>query len=192
MTARETHWAHRLPGGVVGESAPHPIYLSLAFIQNVRKVQVSAAKLLDYPWSPFEDYRITLTGANGMSSIALAYASNQWTARFEVLGEQGQLLLDLEGQTVVHYRRPALTPWATGWSVLSEARQIAVSGVLNGLRHVTGRLRATHEILIDQFLESIRTGRPSPCSAEDGRETVRVLDLVVDGINRTESAMVAE
>jgi len=27
MTSRENHWAHRLPGGVIGEAGPHAVYM---------------------------------------------------------------------------------------------------------------------------------------------------------------------
>ena len=32
MTSRPEHWAHRLPGGVIGETGPHIVYMTLAFI----------------------------------------------------------------------------------------------------------------------------------------------------------------
>ncbi|MFN2500332.1 MAG: hypothetical protein ABR557_14730, partial [Pyrinomonadaceae bacterium] len=36
MTSREDHWAHKLPGGVIGESGPHIVYMTLAFINPIR------------------------------------------------------------------------------------------------------------------------------------------------------------
>jgi predicted dehydrogenase len=46
MTSKQDHWAHKLPGGMVGETGPHAIYLSLAFLRNVKDVQVHYKKLL--------------------------------------------------------------------------------------------------------------------------------------------------
>src|SRR5206468_11526176 len=52
MTSRKDHWAHRLPGGVFGESGPHPTYLALAFISPIQEVKVHGVHLLkDYTWS---------------------------------------------------------------------------------------------------------------------------------------------
>src|SRR5215469_13561240 len=54
MTSRPDHWAHKLPGGVIGETGPHVVYMTLAFIPNIRKVSVDALKIMnDYPWSAF-------------------------------------------------------------------------------------------------------------------------------------------
>src|SRR5262249_54031061 len=125
MTSHEGHWAHKLPGGVIGETAPHVVYMSLAFINPVREVSVDAIKLLEqYPWSRFEEYRINLIGDQTISSIALSYTTNQWMARVDILGSKGALLLDLEGMSVVKYRREAVKPAPIGLSLLSESSQI--------------------------------------------------------------------
>ena len=59
ITARPEHWAHRLAGGVLGETGPHVIYMTLAFVPRILDVSVSARKLLaEFPWSPYEDYRL--------------------------------------------------------------------------------------------------------------------------------------
>jgi predicted dehydrogenase len=40
MTSREDHWANKLPGGVIGETGPHVVYMTLAYINPVREVAV--------------------------------------------------------------------------------------------------------------------------------------------------------
>jgi len=91
ITSRPDHWANKLPGGVFGESGPHVIYMTLAFINPVQKVSVEAKKLMEYPWSPFEDYRIELIGETAISSIKMMYATKQWMARVEIMGEEGNV-----------------------------------------------------------------------------------------------------
>ena len=39
---------------------------------------------------------------------------------------------------------------------------------------------STHELLIDGFLESIIANQPPPVSAEEGREAVRVMNMIVE------------
>jgi predicted dehydrogenase len=101
-------------------------------------------------------------------------------ARVDILGEDGTLLLDLEGMNLVTYKRRALTPVAIGRSVLSESTQLLGNLFRNGLRSVTGTLHSTHEIIIERFAESIQQGTAPPVTAEEGRETVRVLNMIVD------------
>ena len=44
ITSKPEHWAHELPGGVIGETGPHVIYMTLAFINPIRSVRVDAHK----------------------------------------------------------------------------------------------------------------------------------------------------
>jgi hypothetical protein len=51
---------------------------------------------------------------------------------------------------------------------------------VSGLRYTTGCLRTTHDFLIDGFADSIINGTESPVPAEEGRESVRVLNMIVE------------
>ena len=89
MTSRAEHWAHKLPGGVIGETGPHIVYMTLAFIPHIRTVNVDALKVLhNYPWSSFEDYRINLIGDDIISSATVIYTTEEWAAKVEVWGTQ--------------------------------------------------------------------------------------------------------
>jgi len=183
MTSRPEHWAHKLPGGVIGETGPHIVYMTLAFIPHIRNVSVDALKVMNnYPWSSFEDYRINLIGDDAISSATVVYTTDQWSAKVEVLGDKGFLMLDLESMNVLHYRRTELKPAPVGLSLLRESAQLAGALVSNSIRVATRRVRSTHEAIISQFADSILAGSEPPVSAEEGREAVRVLNMVVENI----------
>jgi predicted dehydrogenase len=182
ITSKPDHWANKLPGGVVGETGPHVVYMTLAFINPIRDVSVNAMKLSEHPWSPFEDYRIELIGDTAMSSVTLSYATRQWMARIEILGQDATLLVDLEAMSLVKYRRERLKPSAIGFSVLSEAGQQLRNLAVSGGRYLTGSLRTTHDFIVDEFAEAIIKGTESPVPAEDGRESVRVLNMIVESL----------
>jgi len=183
MTSRPEHWAHKLPGGVIGETGPHIVYMTLAFIPHIRAVNVDALKVMDdYRWSLFEDYRINLIGDDAISSATVVYTTGQWAAKVEVLGDSGFLMLDLESMNVVHYRRTELRPVPVGISLLRESAQLAGAFVSNSIRIATRKVRSTHEIIISQLADSILSGSEPPVSAEEGREAVRVLNMVVEDI----------
>ena len=180
ITAKPDHWAHRLPGGVIGETGPHVIYLTLAFINPIRDVRVHAQKLLpEFPWSPFEDYRLELIGDHATSSVTLTYATHNWGAQVEIWGRDGLLKVDLESQGLVHYHRRGLAHAAVGSSALREAVQIAGNLITTGMEVVTRRFQNTHALLIRRFLESIQNGAEPPVTAHEGREAVRVMNLIV-------------
>lgn len=69
---QEGHWVHKLPGGVISETGPHTVYMSLAFMTDVKSVQVSAKKTLDYPWVLYDDYRLDLRGKNQLFNICFS------------------------------------------------------------------------------------------------------------------------
>lgn len=188
MTSQEGHWAHRLPGGIISETGPHAVYLSLAFINPIQEARVAAFKLLDHPWSPFDDYRIELIGDRGISSITLSYATDQWTACIDILGSRGTLRLDLEAMSLVRLRRPALKPLPIGLSMLSEAAQVVAQAFSNGIRFVTGSLAGTHDLLVERFVDCILGEGEPPVAAEEGRDTVRVMNMILDGLRERQDS----
>lgn len=181
MTANPEHWANRLPGGVIGETGPHVVYMTLAFLNPIRKVFVHGGKLVSaYPWSPFDDYRIEFVGDRAISSVTLTYATRQWAGQVDFWGEDGLLRADLQSQTVVRSKRTQLTPWTVATSALSESAQIVGSVAATGLRVLTKRYRTTHDLLIGDFVQSLIDGTPPPVPAEEGRESIRVMRILSD------------
>lgn len=179
MTSVPDHWAHKLPGGAVGETGPHAVYMSLAFLKHVRRVSVDGVKLMpEYPWSKYEDYRINLVGEHGISSISINYATNQWMVYVEVAGSEGTLQLDLHGRCVVRLRRSRLKPISVGLSVLGEAAQILKESFRTGIHLAARQNTTTHDALIRAFATSILSNRPTPVSPEEGREAVRVMQMI--------------
>jgi predicted dehydrogenase len=187
MTSHPDHWAHKLPGGVIGETGPHIVYLTLAFINPIKRVTVEALKVLDYPWSKYDDYRINLIGEKAISSVTLSYTTDQWAARVDLLGSKGILSLDLEAMYLVNSRRPVLKPVPLGLSVITESGQMLQNLVSKSLRVATGKYQNTHDILVARFVDSIRKGSASPVTAEEGREAVRVLAMIVEALERQEA-----
>jgi predicted dehydrogenase len=192
ITSKADHWAHKLPGGVLGETGPHVVYMTLAFIKRIQKVQIHAQKLLpEYPWSPWEDYRITLVGERATSSIALTYTTKQWAAQVELWGDEGLLRADLESQAVVHYERDALEPKKVATSVLREAAGMIATAAAAGFDLATKRYLTTHDMLVQKFADSVVRGAPPPVPPEEGRESIRVLDMLVAELERRDGATTA-
>jgi len=180
ITSKPDHWAHRLPGGVIGETGPHVIYMTLAFINPICEVQVRSRKQLsEFPWSPYEDYRVELIGQNATASVTLTYATNRWAVQLDLWGSEGHIKFDLETQTVVVHGRPDLKPVTLGLSAIKEAGQALLGTADTSLSYATGRFENTHERLVREFVQSIQTDSPPPVTPEEGREAVRVMDLIV-------------
>jgi len=116
--------------------------------------------------------------------VTLLYTSSQWAAEVEIWGSEGCLRADLESQALVEYTRKELKPVEVARSGLSEVAQTLVSSAAAGVRHALGKTRTTHDALLEGFIDSIRNGTPSPVSMEEGREAVRVMNLIVEELER--------
>jgi len=188
MTSSADHWAHKLPGGAIGETGPHPVYMSLAFLKSVNAVTVDGINLMaEYPWSQFEDYRINLVSEQGISSISVNYATGQWLVWVEIACADGTIFADLHGRSVVVLRRPRLNTVGIGMSLLSECAQIVRNATANVAKTAFQRTPSTHHRLIGTYVDNLLCGRPSPVGGAEGREAVKVMAMIAEELDRKRS-----
>lgn len=175
----ENHWVHKLPGGIIGETGPHVVYMSLAFVKNVKNVEVVARKKTDYPWVLFDDYRIELEGENITSSIIVSHTNNYNMSEVELFGTDYALKMDLQSMLIIRYKRSDLKPVNVAMSSLSVTRQIIRGVTSNIVKTILRRPMLGHDIMIEKFVKSIVNDHPPPVTPEEGRETIRVMEMIV-------------
>jgi len=180
----EKHWIHKLPGGIIGETGPHVVYMSLAFVKNVKNVEVVARKITNYPWVLYDDYRIEIEGENITSSIIVSHTNNYTASKVELFGTEYSLEMDLQSMLLIRYKRSNLKPVSVAASSISTAWQIVKGMTTNTLKIILGGSILGHNIMIERFVKSIINDHPVPVTPEEGRETVRILELIVNKINR--------
>ncbi len=184
MIMREDYWIHKLPGGLIGETGPHPVYISLAFLAKVNNVDIYAKKLLEHPWAPFDEFRIELEGENAVSSIAISYTSNRYAANVDILGTEGALHLDLQSMLVIRQgAKTSLSPWSLVSTSLGSVSQTITGLLANSFKVATGRFRIGHDTVIEMFVNSILSDTKPPVTGEEGRETTRVMEMIVDKLH---------
>ena len=186
MTSIKDHWAHKLPGGVLGETGPHSAYIASGFLENIHEVSVYSKKLLpEYPWSVADDFRINLIADNGIGSIVQIYGSNQWAANVDIFCTRGILKVDLQNKSLIKHKRTRLNALSLGMGVLDTASQTITNLTSTGLSYCLGRKVDAHSIGISDFVNCIIENKPFPVSGEDGRETVRVMEMLVAKLNES-------
>jgi predicted dehydrogenase len=99
--------------------------------------------------------------------------------QLDIWGSEGHLKFDLETQALIVHGRSDLKPVTLGVSAVKEASQMLGGTLGTSLSYLTGNFETTHERLVREFVESIRNGSPTPVPPEEGREAVRVMDLLV-------------
>lgn len=175
------HWIHNLPGGLVGETGPHAVYMSLAFLNEVSNVDVYAKNFLEHPWAPLDEFRIELEGKNALSSITISYTSNRHNCYVDILGTEGILHLDLNSMLLIHQgRKESLKSVDLARYSLGVAFQIIKGVAINAFKVATRNVKLGHEVIIQRFIDSIRNDNEPPVPAEEGRETIRVMEMIVE------------
>lgn len=191
ITSKPDHWANKLPGGVIGETGPHIVYLTLAWIDPIESVHAFGKKLMpEFPWSPFEDYRVVLAGEKAVSSTTLTYATNHWLAEVQLWGTEGILRADMENQNLILHRRKDLTAASVAGSTLAQAGKSVADAFGTGVQLAAGKYRTTHERFISEFVDALAKGEPSPVTAEEGRESIRVMDIIGEQLEAQRASLV--
>ena len=185
MIMKKDYWIHKLPGGLIGETGPHLVYMSLAFLNRIKSVDIYAKNFLEHPWAPFDEFRMELEGEKAMSSITLSYASNRHTAYIDILGTERILHLDLPSMLLIHYgEKVSSRPIPFARYFLSTSSQIVRGVATNAFKLATRRLRSGHDIIIERFVDSILKNHQPPVTGENGREVVRVMELIVEKLHQ--------
>jgi len=175
----EGHWVHKLLGGVIGETGPHTVYMSLAFIRGIKNVDVCAKKTLDYPWVLYDDYRIELEGENINGSIYVSHAGDYTASEVDLFGTKGLIKMGLESMLLTQSKLEQLRPTSVALYSLSVAGQIVKGVVLNVFRVILHKPMLGHDIMIEKFVNCLMNDKPVPVTPEEGRETVRVMEMIV-------------
>lgn len=180
MIMKKDHWIHKLPGGLIGETGPHAAYMSLAFLNKVKEVGIHAKSFLEHPWAPFDEFRVELEGEEAMSSITISYASQRSNLYIDILGTEGAIYLDLPGRLLIRYDKKSTGPIAFVRHLATIAFQVAREVTTNTFKLATGKWESGHDILIEGFVNSILSNHQSPVTGEEGRETTRVMEMIVE------------
>ena len=181
MIMRKDYWIHKLPGGIIGESGPHVVYMSLAFLNSVQNVDIHARNFLEHPWAPFDEFRIELEGEKAMSSVAMSYSTTRHDLLVDIFGTEGFIHLDLTAKFMTHYgMKESVRPVRFARYFLNTKAQEVGGIAANAFGLMTRTLKFGHETLIKEFVDSILNNHQPPVTGEEGREVVRVMEMVVE------------
>jgi len=172
-----THWWHKLPGGVYGDTLAHPLYLTREFLGDVEPVVVHTNKIGHLEHLPFDEVQIALEGKNSVGTII---SSCNWLPllTIDVFGTKMNLRGDLYNAIVLQLReRDSLVSRAL--ENLNQSFQILAGLTSNGIKVILGQ-HGGHRLLINEFIQSVQNGAEPPVTAQDGREVVRVMKKITD------------
>lgn len=182
--ANKNSWIHKLPGGVISETGPHDVYSSLIFVKKIDKVNVHAKKTLDYPWVLYDDYRIELEGEKINGSLFISHANKLVSNEVDLIGSEGAIRMDLQSMLLMYYRRRNVKPASLALSSLGNAAQVIKGITSNAFAFLFRKPFLGHDVVIKKFVNSLINNQPVPVPAEEGRETTRVMEMIVKNLDQ--------
>lgn len=182
------HWVHKLPLGIYGEhGAPHVLYLLLKWLRRASEVTLSEKVVNVSDDGGMRLWNVTLSSEECLGVMTLADNTKFGQFLVELFTPLMVIRLNMLDLTWSVYReRPLGVTAGRMIANVEESTRWLWSSARNTSAIVTGRLkrRPGHRELIKAFYDSIREGRPSPVPPEEGREVVRVLGRIQQGLRQ--------
>jgi len=179
------HWSSQLPGGVLFNLAPHPVYLLGGFTGKVDKVQVIAQS---DERGRLRELRATVAGSQCLGSLTVSLNAKPFMNRLTVYGSKMTAEVNLNNMTLIVRQTRAL-PKVVGKVLgkvlpnFEEAWQLVRATVVNGVEFVTGRQRYYPGMGIHfrALYAALAAGAPPPVSGDEAREAVWLLQQIWEG-----------
>ncbi len=186
----EGHWKASLPGGILYDLAPHPVYLLAGFVGPVHQLHVVRRSDAD---GRVEELRAVVDGERATGTLTISLATRPPMNRVTLYGSEMTVEANLNNMTLLR-RRTRKAPKLIGKVLpnLDEAAQLVNATIGNTIDFLRGRQRfypgmGAH---FRHLYRALATGQPPPVSAEDGRAVVALLQqLWEDGGNSVESEL---
>jgi len=180
LVNNKEHWAHRLPGGVFGELLPHPIYLTQAFLGEVKPVSVVLQKHSDREWLKADEIRVLLESAKGLAVLTISLNAPRDFEIVDIFGTRANLHL-VSDTILVKYGRQGASNSSYALGYMSEGFQMLTSTIETSIRHVLGRHGAHYATAenLRAFIQAIKQQTRPPVTAEDGKAQVATLEEIL-------------
>ena len=168
-------WKTALPGGILYDLAPHPVYLLNGFIGRVTELQV--VRQLDAD-GRVQELRAVAAGEHATGSLTISLATRPPMNVITLYGSEMTAQVNLNNMTLIA-RRTRRVPKLIGKVLpnLDEAAQLLRATVVNGIEFLRGRQRfyPGMGLHFQALYRALAAGQPPPVTAEDGRAAVLLL-----------------
>jgi predicted dehydrogenase len=179
LAAGSTHWTTQLPGGILHNLAPHPLYLMRRFAGRMNDLHVVACST---DGGQLEEVRIVGLGEVAPALVTISLYTQPFMNRVALLGSEASMEVNLNNMTLIE-RRPRRLPKLVGkaWPNLNEAWQLLGATVRNGIAFIAGQQRFYPGIgaHLKALYTSVARGGPPPVDAEEGRDVVVWYDEIL-------------
>jgi len=179
------HWTGNNAAGVVLETFPHPIYIAMALVGNVKRVQASARKRTDLEWMDLDDFNVALEGEKACATIYLGHKTSHWRYWVDILGTERSLTVDMLNSWVLDNRMADERILSKNMASLRNAATLLGNTFNEGLRISPKYWLNSHQTIIRRFVDAIEHGGAVPYPGAKAREVMRVVIETADQIRKS-------
>lgn len=201
--ATRGEWVFDLPGGELGETMPHHVYLALEFVDRLGKIRgVTKHNSRSYQRVDIDGLNIVATDHTGNVNISIRALTNS-SEQYELtlFGTDGIMTVDLRRtpgtyfnttngfspKIVIENYLHELSSLIRNFSALIKSELVEK---LNNSGTAVSRHRG-HYNTIQGFISAVKTGEQVPTELEDGLDTIRVIEFMENKQNKEETATVS-
>ena len=172
-------WLYELPGGLVFDELPHPIYLLERFLGRTSLGGTSILRT-DGRETP-RQVQATLTGetASGQISMVMDAPVSEW--HLIVTGTRRMVIADLFRDILVELPPDgAHTPMRVIGTSVSAVTAHAAGLARSGWKYMRKRLYYGHDTLIEQLMRAVEFGEPCPVTLESALRTQQMVNRIIE------------
>jgi predicted dehydrogenase len=171
---KKEHWVHSLPGGIITETLPHPIYLAQSLVGSLNVLAVAARKVCSLSWVLADDVRALLSSKECQVMIHVSYNFPRSARAISVGGERAVVSVDLETGLAELLGSRSDRPLALGTDYLQRSAHMLKHAARESLvRSPTG-----HYTLFANAVECLLHDAHPLVSLEAAREVVRLCEEI--------------
>ena len=173
-----TQWIHDLHGGIFHEIAPHPVYLQMGFLNDLKVISACSGINKNGLLTKHDELRVLSEADSGLASLTISVNANPRQVFMRIYGTKMTLHIDLVSNLILKLRPIGPKKVSTTFINLDLSIQLFLKTILNAIRKICGRHTSGHFTFINKFYENITKGKSPPVTGKEGKIVVSVLDQI--------------
>lgn len=188
--ATRGEWVFNLPGGELGETLPHHVYLALSFVNRLGEIRgVTTHNSMDYDQVDIDGLTLVATDSTGQVNISIKILTNS-SLKYELTlyGTNGIMTVDLRNTPGLYLNetsgfspKTVLKNYAHNIKqlIIESANLIKYKSKERYSRQETAAVEhKSHYKTIQQFISSVEGGKQVPFTLEEGLDTIKVIQAL--------------
>jgi predicted dehydrogenase len=185
MLANPKHWCHTLPGGRLGETIIHPIYMLYKILGDLRLKDVYLAKRGPHSWVKYDELRVIFDTDRSFASFYVSFNSPGLEyPLINIDGSKRHIVLNGHNHALIETSpTKGNGMFSRGTDSLIQMGKMAGSLTRNAVRALTLQHKQGHLKFFELFVDSINGGKDMPITTEDAFAINRIFLNLLDRIS---------